>query len=189
MESRVSPESKSRHPGACNSTQVGALSGPGPWKRWLHEIATSQETVFVGHSVIRPSYLGKPVSVFIFTSQMPAHSAFFYKNKRGLKKKQGSRSQMKPCEYFTVLWVEILLYFYRLSIMVLRKIVQPLWIQSVKWESVLSYARSTRKTWKPGPEGTLCLRVWRGWQCRGVENAVCSTWACLVAKDSSGALR
>lgn len=41
--------------------------------------------------MIRPSYLGKPVAVFIFTSQMPVQSAFFYKNKRGLEKNKKFR--------------------------------------------------------------------------------------------------
>lgn len=45
--------------------------------------------------MIRPSYLGKPVTIFIFTSQMLARSAFFYKNKRDLEKRKGSGSQMK----------------------------------------------------------------------------------------------
>lgn len=44
----------------------------------------------------RPNNWEKPVAVFIFISQMPAQSAFFYKNKRGLDKKKGLGSQMKP---------------------------------------------------------------------------------------------
>ena len=64
------------------------------------------------HLVIRPSNLGRPVTVFIFMSQVPAQSAFFYKNERGLDKKRGLGSQMRPQEYFTVLWVENVLYFY-----------------------------------------------------------------------------
>lgn len=44
----------------------------------------------------RPNNWEKPAAVFIFTSQMPAGSAFFYKNKKGLDKKKGLGSQMKP---------------------------------------------------------------------------------------------
>lgn len=44
LESRVGPDSKCEHSGACNSTWESAVSVPGPWNRWFLEIAMSRET-------------------------------------------------------------------------------------------------------------------------------------------------